>query len=148
MRRPRVPLAIAFAVFAAGAVPPAGEPRAQAMAGCSQEDLPALIIVVVPRGSAGIELRFEIAGIPGTMSARRYRLSPLRRRDGGRPVSLARGELRRDGRDGGWLSGEIVLHRLAPGREVAGSYRVSGTDGIIVAGRFNAAWQAGAAGCG
>jgi hypothetical protein len=122
--------------------------EATAMAGCTQEDLPALIIRVRPANRPGTELHFEIAGPPAAPLPRRYRLSALRRDPGSRPADLARVELLRNGRSVGWLSGEIVLERLEPGDRAAGSYQVVENGAPPLAGRFVAGWNPRPAGCG
>jgi hypothetical protein len=145
---------ILLAIPIASACASAAAPRsgltayATARAGCTQEDLPALIISVRPPNRPGTELRFEIAGPPAGTTQRRYRLSQLRRDPIGRATDLARAELRRNGQPIGWLSGEIVLERIARDNRAIGSYRVVGSDGAPFAGRFSASREPGPARCG
>lgn len=119
---------------------------AVASRGCTQEDLPALI-VSLPGSEPGTRIVIEIAG-SGPLRPGTWRLSPLRRDPALPGRSLARAELLRGGRSAGWLSGELVLERIAAGDRAVGRYSFTGPGGAVIGGRFEAQWEGGRSDCG
>lgn len=125
--------------------------HAVARPGCTQEDLPAVEVILTLQAWSGTGrpvapyLRFEVAGIPPGVDAR-LDFSPLERRSVGR---LARAEWQ----DGSaprpaWLEGSLAYRQDVPSMSVEGSYRVCGDGGNCVEGSFIAPWRARVALCG
>jgi hypothetical protein len=108
--------------------------------GCSQEDIPALIIEVSP------VLIIEIAGVDNAPFS--LLLSPLRRDPTELPRPFARAQLRRSATDSVWLMGELKISRLIHGKEATGSYDFNTSDGRRIRGYFKAIWRRGGSRCG
>jgi hypothetical protein len=120
---------------------------ATAGAGCTQEDLPALIVTL--NGGRSGEIRIEIAGMPHAFTGeRRVQLSPLRRDSAKGTSELARAELRSEGRTATWLSGTVTLRSVKPGQGVRGFYRFKGPERRTYSGSFEARWSGSEGGCG
>lgn len=126
------------AVAAIGAAP-----VATAGAGCTQEDMAALILVLPSRAGP---IMVEVAGMPRA-GARQFELSALRRDPATPPRDLARASLHRDGRDE-FLRGTLRLRRVEPGVGAAGDYDFRRADGKALRGRFDAHWTSARAECG
>ena len=114
-----------------------------AAAGCTQEDMRALVLELT---SAAGPLSIEVAGVPRP-GARRLTLSGLRRDPATPPSELARASLRR-GDTVRWLSGTLILDRVAPGTDVSGSYDFRIAGDAPLRGRFHALWSNASADCG
>lgn len=126
-------------------------PFAIAGSGCTQEDIPALEIILTvnawnkadppPRPYLRIEVAGIVLGAPSTLA-----LSPLRRDPSQRIV--ARAELY--GYEGGgvWLSGTLRLGPVSPGHTVEGAYSFCQDSDRCAEGKFKALWRPGAARCG
>ena len=121
----------------------AAAPLATAGAGCTQEDMPALVLHL-PSGAG--ELAIEVAGSP-KRGARVLALSGLRRDPATPPRDLARASLRQDNREE-WLSGTLRLRRVEPGAGAAGDYDFRRADGSHLRGRFATTWSPTRADCG
>lgn len=133
---------IVLVAVAAGAG--AAAPRAAtAGAGCTQEDMQALVLHLP--STAG-ELAVEVAGVPKP-GARVFALSGLRRDPATPPRDLARASLHRGDGDE-WLRGTLRLRRVAPGAGAAGDYDFRRADGSRLRGRFDARWSSTPADCG
>ena len=141
-------LAAAATVLAANAqvAPEEGE----ATNGCSQEDLPAVILrIKSATASEPVILTVEIAGqaqgseLPATVP-----LVPLRR-DPSIPMKrFARARLERTGQPAVWLAGKIELESFVDQKEVTGHYDFQAPDGQVFRSSFRASWIAGVATCG
>jgi len=145
-------LSAALAVMPRGAA--AGELRfTQAVArwGCTQEDIPAMeILLTTEKWKEGEVLptpyiRIEAAGIA---KGKRIgvRLSPLRRDPAQR--ELARAELHFDGKSVTWLSGSLHVFQNGDAEMVRGDYRFCADDAKCFDGTFTAPWHRGPARCG
>lgn len=108
--------------------------------GCSQEDIPALIIEVPP------VLIIEMVGVGHAPFS--LPLSPLRRdpRELNRP--FVRAQLRGPVTDSVWLTGELKISCLIYGQKASGSYDFQTPDGRRIRGRFEAIWRRGGSRCG
>lgn len=150
----RTAVLAALAAAAASTWSQPGQPLGNAVArpGCTQEDFPAVEIVLSPRDWSGLGrptppyLRMEIAGVPPGDAARLDFVAPHRR---GAGRTLARAEWH-DGSNPRpvWLGGTVVYRQHAQAMSVQGSYRVCGETGQCVEGSFEAPWRVRAAHCG
>jgi hypothetical protein len=127
-------------------------PLASASRGCTQEDLPALVVVLTEtvwsaEGSPPLpHVRIEISGVaPG--SSERVELSPLRRDPTKR--TLARALFRDVDGSSTWLSGFVEIHNADdPGSSVRGTYRFCIPRDSCTTGSLSAPLRRGIARCG
>ena len=130
--------------------------HAIARRGCTQEDLPALEIVLSRErydGTAETEpptpyLRLEVAwGAWAHAGGRPLALVPLNR-NVMKDAPVARGAWHVDPTIPTWLTGTVRLQQVDVGRRVVGAYDTRGPDGVRRAGRFSASWVETRGGCG
>ena len=130
--------------------------HAVARRGCTQEDLPALEIVLSRErydGAAEMEppvpyLRLEVAwGAWARAGGRPLTLVPLNR-NVVKDAPVARGAWVADPTTPTWLTGTVRLQQVDVGRRVVGAYDVRAPDGARRAGRFTAEWVTQHGGCG
>ena len=114
--------------------------------GCTQEDAPALELVLTAKPFSGLGdpappyLHFEISSTPReTIRAGTYALMPLRR-DESKPIRIVRGALVQSNHDSDWLTGSITLDEVIPGQEVSGRYDVATNSGKHFSNKFLAVY--------
>ncbi len=126
-------------------------PFAVASAGCTQEDIPALEIVLTARSWNGEGspprpyVRIEVAGFPAGAEAT-IALSPLRRDPALR--ILARAELHGDDAPPIWLAGNLRIEAAGPGKPVKGRLSMCFSDASCATADFDTLWRPGPARCG
>jgi hypothetical protein len=128
--------------------------KAFARRGCTQEDAPAVEIVLTDIGLTGSSdpsapfLRIEIAwSNSAALVPSLLRLSPLRR-PSGEAGRLARAELSEAGAEPVWLEGEVRIETVIAGKRLTGRIDVTAPDGRRLQQSFAADWIDGQAVCG
>jgi hypothetical protein len=144
--------AIAAWLSVACAKPLPALPFATASRGCTQEDIPALVVILTEREWSASDslpvphIRIEVAG-PARGSSGHIELSPLHRDPAQR--TLARAEFRDKGGQAIWLSGFVEIRGAAEGdAAVNGTYRFCTAENSCSTGSFSAPLRSGAARCG
>ena len=142
---------LATACTHAGPADPAPFLHALAMPGCTQEDIPAVEILLTKspwNGEPPVptpHVRIEVAGVAAGARAE-IPLSGIRR-DPSQRV-LARAGFHADDKSETWLSGTLQVYREGRTLPVQGSYTFCGEDRKCFQGSFNAPWRQRAARCG
>ena len=124
--------------------------------GCSQEDIPAVVVrVSQPNASfdsaAKSTLVIEIIGIADIYSQGTNRslvLSPLRRDVAHLAEPFARAALEAAAGHRVWLTGIINIHRLVRGQVIVADYDFRLPSGERLAGGLHALWQGNNSACG
>jgi len=138
-----------------GGVSPTRFPYALATRGCTQEDAPALEIILTEKRFTGRGeptspyLRLELAwDTPDKLANKRFNLMPLSptRRELG--AAIVRAEYHQARNRAVFLQGTLQLGRVAPGAGIDGSYRATLPDGSVLNDKFSAVWHDSSSVCG
>ena len=147
-----VPVAAARSL---GGLSPTRFPYALATRGCTQEDAPALEIILTEKRFNGRGepappyLRLELAwDTPGKLANKRFNLIPLTRTRAEFGAAIVRAEYHQARTGAVFLQGTLQLGRVAPGAGVDGSYRATLPDGRVLEGKFSAVWRESSSVCG
>jgi hypothetical protein len=119
---------------------------ANAFSGCTQEDVPAIIIRLDGLAAQAALLEIEIAGLGEAFLPVKIVLSPLRRETTINRVFARAAYLR--GREPQFLAGEIVITALDKDRRISGTYKLTMPNGVELSGTFDADWKPGRSVCG
>jgi hypothetical protein len=131
-----------------------GFQHAVARRGCTQEDAPALELILTRTLYDGVGdpapsyIRVEISSPPGErIGASRFELIQLRR-DPSNAKRIVRAELVEASRPAVWMSGTVSLTEAVPGERVSGRYTLTAPGGQRFDSTFTAAYSAKAVTCG
>lgn len=148
----------AILVFLAAGLPISGDsaafPNALARRGCTQEDGPALEVLLTGAPFDGKDeppkpyLRIEIEwGDFSRLRGKQIELIPLSRHGADPKKTVVRAELAAGGAPV-WLSGTVCLKLVDIGKRVEGEYQFAAPDKSVWAGKFKARWVAARHTCG
>jgi hypothetical protein len=129
-------------------------PHALARRGCTQEDAPALEVLLTRTPYDGKDeppkpyLHIEIEwGDFSRLAGKELELIPLSRHGVDPKKLIVRAGLVADGAPV-WLSGTLCLKRVEIDKQVEGSYRFAAPDKSVWVGKFKSPWVAGRHTCG
>ena len=130
-------------------------PNAIVRRGCTQEDLPALEILLAAtpateRAEPALPfIRIEIAStVSEVVGPELLTMMPLRREINDSRRRVARAELHETGRSPMWLAGSVHLRRVVLARMISGTYSLVAPNGVVYEGAFEATWIPGNVTCG
>lgn len=131
-----------------------GFPYAVARRGCTQEDAPALELILTKAPFDGVGdpapsyIRVEISSSPGErIGSSTFELIQARR-DPNRTARIVRAELVEAARAPVWMSGTVVLTEAVPGERVSGRYAFTAPGRPRFDSSFTATYSAKAVTCG